>query len=193
MKRILPFVFTIITGVSFGQTNHDLNWGAGINGTAASLTINVGDTVTWIWTDALAHTVSSLAGAAETFSSGVVSGAGSTYFHVFTVPGTNDYQCDIHTTTMFGTITVNAVTSVEEVLVANIKVSPNPVQDELSITSDIPFDRYVVCDVLGNEVENFRTASVSNGSIDFSDKPRGLYFVSVYYGQNKQVLRVIKK
>jgi len=68
----------------------------------ASLTVSVGDTVTWRNDDNVGHTVTSDSG--SELGSALLS-HGQTYQHVFTTTGTYPYHCNVHTT-MRGTITV---------------------------------------------------------------------------------------
>jgi plastocyanin len=57
-------------------------------------TIDLGDTVHWIW-DASDHSTTSAAGQAESWNSGILS-AGSTFDHTFTHLGTFNYYCMVH-------------------------------------------------------------------------------------------------
>jgi plastocyanin len=70
----------------------------------ATVTVNVGDTVTWDWTGANPHTVTSNDG---TFDSGAPQTSGS-FQHTFTAAGTFAYICEVHGQSMSGTVTVNA-------------------------------------------------------------------------------------
>ena len=70
--------------------------------TPSSLTVKVGDTVTWINNDNHDHTVTSDNG---TFNSGNIAN-GSTFSFTFNTAGTYSYNCSIHTS-MTGTIVVN--------------------------------------------------------------------------------------
>jgi plastocyanin len=62
---------------------------------ATPVTINVGDTVHWDWVGFGTHTVTSVAGSAEVFDSGFLSGGGS-FEHTFTKVGTFNYYCLLH-------------------------------------------------------------------------------------------------
>ncbi len=68
----------------------------------ATLTIKVGDTVTWTNKDSVQHTVTSDSGS-ELGSSPIPTG--QSYSHTFSSAGTFAYHCSIHTT-MHGTIIV---------------------------------------------------------------------------------------
>ena len=79
-------------------------------------TVNVGDTVRWLW-DSGTHTVTSVSGSVESYDSGFISTAGATFDHTFTHPGVFWYFCSIHgfdnfdgtAEGMAGTVTVLAV------------------------------------------------------------------------------------
>jgi plastocyanin len=76
---------------------------AGVAFNPSSVTIDVGDTVTWTNNDGLPHTVT----ADDTsFDSGVIAG-GATFPQTFPSAGTVNYHCTIHPT-MTGTVVVRA-------------------------------------------------------------------------------------
>jgi amicyanin len=72
----------------------------------ATLTITVGDTVTWTNEDAVEHTATSTGGA---FDSGLLA-QGESFSFTFTAAGTYDYLCTPHPT-MTGRIVVLAATA----------------------------------------------------------------------------------
>lgn len=90
-----------------GQTSHTVDV-TNNKFTPAEITISVGDTV--IWTNSEGHhNVNGLQSAypsnPESFGNEV--GAGWVFSHVFTLPGTNSYQCDPHVRSqMFGKVIV---------------------------------------------------------------------------------------
>lgn len=69
----------------------------------ATLTINVGESVTWTNNQNVPHTITSDSGT-ELSSSNL--GNGQTYSHTFNAAGTYNYHCSIHSI-MKGTIIVN--------------------------------------------------------------------------------------
>ncbi|MEM9302190.1 MAG: plastocyanin/azurin family copper-binding protein [Pseudomonadota bacterium] len=71
----------------------------------ALLTIQVGDTVTWINRGGT-HNVRSINDAAGEFFSGPPAGDSWRFSHTFTAPGQYDYQCDPHQPFMRGSIVV---------------------------------------------------------------------------------------
>lgn len=71
----------------------------------ATITIQAGDSVTWVNSDDVAHTATSTAGAPAAFDTGLIDGGQSASL-TFTVPGTYDYFCIPHPS-MTGTVIVN--------------------------------------------------------------------------------------
>lgn len=75
--------------------------------TTSEVTINVGDTVTWTWADSIQHSVTSQSGPA-TFDSGIQTGVGQTFSFTFNEAGTYTYRCEVHPSSMTGTVNVMA-------------------------------------------------------------------------------------
>ncbi len=95
-------------------------------------TVNVGDTVRWVWRGGF-HDVKSVIGSAETFQSPLTSTIGATFEHTFTQLGTHTYYCTVHAVDlgdgtasgMVGTVTVLPATT-KIVYVYNFDYSLNP-------------------------------------------------------------------
>ncbi len=193
MKKITLLLAMLALAIQVeAQQTFDLDWAIGINGAAASVTIETGDTVRWTWADGAPHTVTNIAGSSEeTFDSGTLQGEGTQFSFTFSVAGTNDYRCEVHPGSMFGTITVNEVLSVEDKFVQNISWFPNPVQDELTITSLFKLDSYQITDVLGKTVEsgNQNTNVLNVNMVEYA---KGIYFVSLASGDLKTTVQIIK-
>ena len=194
MKKITLLMTAVLATVALqAQTTFDLDWAIGINGSAASVTIESGDTVRWTWDDAAPHTVTNISGqSVEDFDSGTLTGVGQTFEFTFTTAGTNDYRCEIHPVTMFGTITVEPVLSVEDKFEININWFPNPVQDKLNITSLFELDSYDVYTVGGKKVMQGKDAG-NILELDMSSLPAGIYFVGLTSGDQETTLRVLKQ
>lgn len=192
MKTILLFIFSVTSFFISAQTTFDLDWEIGVNGPDASFTIETGDTMRWTWADANPHSVTSLAGSTETFDSGLISGQGTQFSYTFLLEGTNDYQCDAHPGTMFGTITVEESLSIEDKFIKNLSFYPNPVEDKLTITSLHPFDTYEIYDLNGKRVimgdsDGFFT------DLNLSFLSKGIYLALVKSGELQSTLKLIKK
>lgn len=193
MKKITLLFATLLATVSINaQTTFDLDWQLGVNGGAASFTIEVGDAIRWTWADVFPHSVTSLPGSTETFDSGILTGMGITFTKTFNLVGSNDYQCDVHPVTMFGTITVEAVMSVQDKFERNIKFYPNPVEDELTIASLFQFDTYEIYNVAGRKIGQ----GVGEGTytkLNTSYLASGMYFIRITADNLQATIRIIKK
>lgn len=77
----------------------------GLSFSPSSITINIGDTVTWTNTDTIIHTTTSNTGL---WDSGVMA-PGATFSHTFTQAGTFNYLCTTHGFT--GIVVVQATTT----------------------------------------------------------------------------------
>jgi plastocyanin len=74
--------------------------------------VSVGDTVMWNWVGNQPHSVEQCDPAFATcpppggFDSGTMTGAGSTFSQTFNVPGSFEYQCDVHGSGMRGRVVI---------------------------------------------------------------------------------------
>ncbi|MCZ6594284.1 MAG: T9SS type A sorting domain-containing protein [Bacteroidetes bacterium] len=193
MKKItLVFAALLATVTMQAQTTFDLDWQNGVNGAAASFTIAVGDAIHWTWANGLPHSVTSKAGSTETFDSGILTGIGTEFTFTFNLVGENDYGCVVHPLTMFGTITTEAVMSVQDKFERNIQFYPNPVDDELTIASLYQFDRYEIYNISGRKLgEGIGEGTYTH--LNTSYLPSGMYFVRVTAGDLQATIRIIKK
>ena len=122
MKKITFLTFTILGVICNAQTEYNFEWN--MQSTDQQITIDVGDTVIWTWTDSPSHNLISTSGT-HTFDSDY-HGQGYTYSLTFNEPGVTDYTCTPHSS-MYGTITVNSSMSVNENEQLGLKIFPNPV------------------------------------------------------------------
>ena len=110
MRKSITLLFSIITTLSFA-TNHQVSVGSNFFN-PSSLTVNVGDTVTWANTGGT-HNVDgrtvTYASNPASFYSGSASSASWSFSFTFTVAGTYNYECTPHASLgMTGTVIVNA-------------------------------------------------------------------------------------
>jgi plastocyanin len=174
------------------QTTYNLDWGLNINGAAASLTIEPGDTVEWTWVDNLQHNVASTASAQESFNSGLIQGQGSTWSYTFTEVGVNDYVCTPHSSSMFGTITVEQALSIDEKFAKNLVYSLNQNTGRLMVQSLMSMDELVVYNLLG--VPQMRVGVSSQfAEVDFSALVTGVYLVKAKSGNAQTTFKVVKR
>lgn len=188
MKKVLLTLVLFSFLTISAQTTFDIDWVVGA--APADLTIDQGDSVRWTWGDGLPHSVTSLPGSAETFDSGIITGAGTEFLYTFTMVGTNPYQCDVHPGNMNGTITVEQVLSVEDKFAANVSIYPNPVQDDLTIFSLFKLDSYSVHSVTGQLVMQGETSG-NFTTLNVSTLQPGIYFVNVNSGDLSHTAKII--
>jgi len=131
------WLIAIITLLCIEKANAQTNWNITVSNfsfSPANLTIDQGDIV--IWNNNLGtHNVN---GSTTTFSNNPVSFGNTVqnapweYSFTFNVAGEYRFQCDPHSGSMQGTITVNTVTSIDESdKNEEIKIYPSPVSDYL--------------------------------------------------------------
>ena len=193
--RLLVVLFFGICS-AYAQTTHDLIWERNFTSPQSDLTIEVGDTVRWTWTDNAPHTVVSGAGSTETFSSPELDGMGLTWSYTFTMEGVNPYFCDIHGAgSMSGTISVEPALSIDEVSTKSFTLSPNPVNSEVKITLPAGFENgsITVMDLTGKLVLNQAVNQQSDLTIDVSAIHTGMYLLRLELGDTIQTKRLIIK
>ena len=193
-KFTLLFVFALCMSVMNAQTTFDLDWEQGVNGASASFTIAVGDSMHWTWANGVPHSVTSQAGSADTFDSGVLTGMGTEFTFTFTTVGDNSYLCEVHPGNMFGTISVEDVMSVDDKFARNLQFYPNPVNDNMTIASLYRFDTYQIFDMTGKQVGQ----GVGEGTftrLDASYLVSGMYFVKIISEAEglEATLKIIKR
>ena len=73
------------------------NFGFGTNSTSFNPTINLGDTVTWVWASGgVGHSTTAAPGQLENWDSGVQTNVGFTFSHTFANLGSYNYYCKVH-------------------------------------------------------------------------------------------------
>ncbi|MFT5103806.1 MAG: hypothetical protein ACI86C_001466 [Candidatus Latescibacterota bacterium] len=190
MKKITLIITLFVVSISYAQTTFEIIWEQGVNGAAASRTIEPGDTVRWVWGNTAPHDVESTdPDAPGDFSSGIQTGQGFVYEYTFTTESEIDYLCTIHPGTMFGTITIEEQLSVEDKFASNVKYFPNPVKDVLVITSQFELDSYVIRDVLGKMVGQ-QNVSGTRIEVGMSNLAAGMYLVTATSGSLKTTFQV---
>ncbi len=193
MKKITFLLLTLLSTVAINaQTTFDLDWEQGVNGALASFTIEVGDAVRWTWANTVPHSVTNKAGSTENFDSGILTGMGTQYTYTFTLVGENEYDCVVHPASMFGTITVVPVLSVQDKFERNLQFYPNPVNDELTIASLYQFDNYEIFDITGKKVGQ----GLGEGTfttLNVSYLTTGTYFMKVTAGDLQTTIKLVKQ
>lgn len=197
MKTTVLFYSLIFFGmlnINSQTQTHQINWTFGVNGASASKTIEEGDTIEWVWGDSGFHTVTNKAGSTESFDSGNKNGLGYTYSYTFTSVGTNDYQCDLHAMSMFGTITVVAegTLSLDDFSINNFSIAPNPSRSsiKLNFPSSVKEASMEIYNVLGKQI--YTSNNINDSEIDVSKWDTGIYIIKVSSLGNAKTKRFVK-
>ena len=191
MKKITLLLCFITMNILTAQNVVEIAWGQGINESVASPTIEVGDTVLWTWTDASQKSVASLSNGTDTFDSGTLKGVNNDFSYTCSKTGVTEYQNDSDPS-MHGKVTVVGKLSIEEKFVKNLNFYPNPVKNELTISSIFKIDSYQIYNVLGTLVtEGKGTSNVTQ--VDMSRLNSGLYFVKVTSRNMQTTLKIAKR
>ncbi|MDC1465760.1 T9SS type A sorting domain-containing protein [Polaribacter sp.] len=187
MAKKLPFIlFLMFTVGIVAQTVNTvtIDWGFGSNPTASgaadtSRTIEVGDTVKWVW-NSDGHNVVSNSG--ESFNSGALENDGATFSHTFILEGTSDYVCSPHPG-MFGTITVVAegALSTSETKRLKFEMFPNPASDKVRIQLPSGAENATVefYDSLGRLALSKKVTRINN-KMDVNALSKGVYILKVF-------------
>lgn len=195
MKTKLFFLIFLGICSAKAQTTYDLIWERDFLSPASDLTIEVGDTVRWTWTDEN-HTVENVVGSSvETFTSGFMGPVGSVWSYTFTVVGDNDYFCGIHgADDMSGTITVEPALSVEDFNLANFSISPNPTTSfiTLNLPSNFNTSHIELFNVLGEKVISKKLVNTDVSQIDLSFLTSGLYIIRINNREQSLSKRIVK-
>lgn len=169
----------------------EIAWGQGVNESVASPTIEVGDTVLWTWADASQKSVTSIPNGTEIFDSGTLKGVNTDFSFTFLKTGVTEYQNDSDPS-MHGKVTVVSKLSTEEKFIKNLNFYPNPVKNELTISSIFKIDSYEIYNVLGTLVSEGKGSGVLT-QVDMSRLNSGLYFVKVTSKNMQTTLKIAKK
>ncbi|MGB3343855.1 MAG: T9SS type A sorting domain-containing protein [Aequorivita sp.] len=191
MRKITLLLFLFAFHVLSAQNVFDISWEQGINQSVASPLIEVGDTVRWTWTDGSQKSVSSLPNGIESFDSGVMTAVNSSFSHTFLKPGVTEYQNDANPA-MSGKVTVVNKLSVEDKFVKNLNFYPNPVRNNLMISSLFKVDSYQIFNVLGTLVSQGKGTGTYT-QVDMSRLNSGLYFVKVTSNNLQVTLKIAKQ
>lgn len=191
MKKITLFLCFIAMNILTGQNVVEIAWGQGVNESVASPTIEVGDTVIWVWKDSSQKSVTSLPNGSENFSSGTLDGLNTEFSYTFQKRGVTEYENESNPQ-MRGKVTVVGKLSVEEKFVKNLNFYPNPVKNDLIISSIFKIDNYQIYNVLGTLVSEGKGSGTLT-QVDMSRLNSGLYFVKVTSNNLQTTLKIAKK
>jgi plastocyanin len=193
MKNSLLITTFLISGALMAQTKVTVTV-ANFSFTSANVTINVGDTVEFINASGF-HSVdgtqATYPGNPASFDNLAQVGTGWTYAQVFNTIGSYDYRCGVHTTSMFGTITVQAATGVKERTNKNAsEFYPNPAANQLNFSEYNKVEAVTIFSLTGEKVLN---SKLLNHKLDISTLSSGIYFVKFVTDKKEVTKKLIIK
>lgn len=187
MKNFLLINSLLFLSIAVFATEHHVRI-EGFAFSPATLTIEVGDIVTWTNFDGAPHTASSTAvpSGAATFDSGNLSNGGS-YSFTFTTAGDYAYWCDFHAN-MEASITVDAPLGISDIAFQNLEIYPNPVSKQTVIKGLNEVASYSIFNTAGHLV-----ATGSVAELNFELLETGAYFVRFELeGDKSKTIRIVK-
>jgi len=82
---------------------------------------------------------------------------------------------------------------IDDIFSNSISIYPNPVKEELFITSENRIEKIEICDIAGRTVETQNFASLQrNTTINLSSLPQGVYLVKVYTDKGVVTQKIVK-
>lgn len=154
-----------------------------------NLTVNVGDIIKWVWSGGT-HTTSSrtIPQGAATWDAELTS-TSTTFEYTVTVAGSYSYACTIHESMgMTGSFTASVPNSIEQQVLENYRIYPNPAINSIFLPSEIE-GKLRVYNILGNEMIAANTQDLhefNKTSLDVSGLPQGMYFISFFPSDSKK-------
>lgn len=179
MKHLYLFLLLIIGGYSAQATVHDIS----VNGftyTPDTITINVGDTISWSVTSS--HPAREVDEPTYTSNGSTSNGGFSTVdgdTTAMTTSGTFYYVCINHFSSgMKGMIVVEPTTGIEKnTRGEEISIYPNPAESFITIKNAEASDVEVL-DMLGHRIQSLNI-NATNNTIDVNSWRSGVYFIRI--------------
>lgn len=192
-KKTLLFMMCL-SSLTFGQTNHQVDAQA-MSWSPNDLTIEVGDSVTWINNNNGTHNVNGTTATypsnPESFSM-LTSGSNWTFGKRFNVPGIYMYRCDIHSSMMTGKVTVvDPSLGLDNIQTASgIIFGPNPAGDQITIQANTTDFTVSIYDMVGHCMISQRMVGQTHLSV--ASLNPGTYLVEINV-EGKRVLERLMK
>jgi plastocyanin len=202
MRKYLPFLLSAILLLMIIPTKatvvvitqQDLTF------SPSNTTVQVGDTVRWVWTSG-SHTTTSISvpTGAATWNSPLTSTVTQFEYKV-TVEGTYNYVCTPHASLgMTGSFTATASLGFDDKSwITSAKLYPNPARDNtvLKLNSESSGTGMIkIYDLLGNQMsinEVIIKSGSNNIQVPIENILPGIYFVELKYNQAAIVRRFVK-
>jgi plastocyanin len=165
----------------------------------SNLTVNVGDSIVWIWDRGVHTTTSTNIPAGAAFWAAPVDQSNLLFTYVVTVPGSYDYQCDYHVTMgMTGHFDAIGTTSAGSAFAAFPVELRGAGNGRLTVAyaGGLSGWSIEIMSMTGSIVRKFvpdnRTSPVTENYF-IGDLPAGIYIVRIYNGELMHAERIIKE
>lgn len=199
MSKLLPFLLSALFFIMVTTTRATIFVITQQDNTFIpdTLTVQVGDTVRWVWTSG-AHTTTSTnipSGAAAWDNP--LTASDTQFEYVVTVEGMYNYVCTPHVN-LGMTGSFRAVESLginDKIFHSSVRIYPNPAKEQtaLRITSEKPGKGTMsVYDLLGNQInrtEVFIKQGTNNIPVQIENINPGIYFVELQYNNQAAIVR----
>ncbi|PLX09528.1 MAG: hypothetical protein C0596_03070 [Marinilabiliales bacterium] len=159
-----------------------------------SITVNVGDTIKWVWTGGTHTTTSTTVPNGASEWNNPLTSTDMEFKYKVLVAGTYDYHCIPHQSMgMTGSFTAVSTTEIKEDIISELSIYPNPAKDEIFVEGLKSNTELQIYNVAGVLIEDY-TLNNKN-SINISDFNPGMYLLRVYNidSQEYKVLKFMKE
>jgi len=166
--------------------------------TPNNFTINVGDTVMWMWVNGNHTTTSTLVPVGAGTWDQAINQNSPMFTYIPNMAGEYHYQCNFHVSMgMVGQFTVEQSSGItENISGVSLKIFAINHELNLELKSNKNSEMTIVLnDVTGRVVKQFASGNQVSGEhhlqYDIADLPRGLYLVKVSLGNDELVRKII--
>ncbi len=180
MKKFTQVLMMCLAPVAFGQTNFTVDAQA-TSWSPNDLTIDLGDSVTWINNNNGSHNVNGTTATfpqnPESFSM-LTTGTNWTFGKRFNIAGVYLYRCNVHSAMMTGKVTVvDPGLGLGDNAVSAITFGPNPANEVITIQTTATDFNVVIYDMAGNRVmaENLK----NKNELNISALKNGTYVIEI--------------
>ncbi|PZF71022.1 T9SS type A sorting domain-containing protein [Taibaiella soli] len=157
-------------------------------------TMNLGDTVLWMWSSGTHNTTSTNIPSGAASWGNPIDGSHTTFAYVPAVAGTYNYECTFHVSSgMTGTFIVTGSTNVPAVNNPTpFSVAPNPASGMVTIQTDMINPSISIYDCAGRAISLVHI--VKNGNqmlLDVAPFPAGMYVLRLTSGDQSQLQKIV--
>jgi plastocyanin len=201
---LLVGIATLVSTSTLLATTYLIQFGGsfGLNYSPNTLTVSVGDTIRWQGAFSV-HPLSSttIPAGAQTWTNTT----GTVFTYVAQIPGTYNYQCDVHAPGMSGSFTAAVATGVNDEARRSQPSAfhldqnyPNPFNPSTHITYSLAQNSSVslkLFNAIGEEVatlvKGFQASGIHDVSFDGTSLPTGIYLYRLEAGGSVATKRLV--